>query len=172
MTVGPCGSTPACPSNPNQGNYNTGAACSFSINCSDLGSGMKTISMPFTSGTTISQLSLGDAHGCALAQGGSNSYIGCWGANPLGQLGNGTTTGVGAGSGDFGSSFSFAFKPSDISSSVVPIQIATGSNHTCTVLSNNTVKCWGEGGTYHSNGSSADTGSTRGASVSVIYSGN
>jgi alpha-tubulin suppressor-like RCC1 family protein len=72
-------------------------------------------------------VSAGGSHTCALF--GSGTVV-CWGSNTYGQLGNGTST------------FNTAPAASPL---LVPVAtaVASGGNHTCALLSNGTVKCWG-----------------------------
>ncbi|AKL72967.1 Regulator of chromosome condensation (RCC1) repeat [Actinobacteria bacterium IMCC26256] len=84
-------------------------------------------------------ISVGGEHGCAVLPDGS---VRCWGSNTYGQLGNGTkVASVGA-----------AVVASGITNAV---DVAAGMNHTCALLSDQTIKCWG-------NYSSGQTGQTPG----------
>jgi alpha-tubulin suppressor-like RCC1 family protein len=79
------------------------------------------------------QLAAGENHTCALLGGGS---VRCWGQNGFGQLGYGNTANVG---------------DNETPGSVSPvslggnaIQITAGSGHTCALLAEGNVRCWGQ----------------------------
>jgi hypothetical protein len=69
----------------------------------------------------------GLAHTCALTKTGQAS---CWGANDLGQLGD-------------GSSADSSNVPVNVAGITTAIELATGDNHTCAVLTDSSVACWG-----------------------------
>jgi cysteine-rich repeat protein len=83
-------------------------------------------------GNAITQVATGINHTCALDMGG-NVY--CWGAAASGQLGYGNTNVIG---------------DNEAPGSVGPVPIggqarklALGANHSCALLTNDTVRCWG-----------------------------
>jgi alpha-tubulin suppressor-like RCC1 family protein len=80
-------------------------------------------------------LASGDAHTCALI---SNGEVRCWGANDFGQLGYGNTNAVGD---DEDPSTAGAVALGNEAKA-----IAAGASHTCAVLVNGLVRCWGNGG--------------------------
>ncbi len=85
-------------------------------------------------GGTAVAIAAGYHHTCALLATGA---VRCWGDNTYGQLGYNTTTSVGDGSG-----------PSIQSAGDVPlggtaVAITAGGQHTCALLSNGAVRCWG-----------------------------
>ena len=79
-------------------------------------------------------LTAGYDHACALLSDGS---LRCWGGNIHGQLGNGTT--ADPTTGPPGSAVIVAV--TGIASAVT---VATGAYHTCAVLSDGSVHCWGQ----------------------------
>ena len=83
-------------------------------------------SMPM--GRNAIEISAGSYHTCTLLDDGS---IRCWGSNSFGQLGDGTTiertTPITV----------------DLGSGVSAIGVSSGESHTCAVLTDNRVKCWG-----------------------------
>ncbi len=76
---------------------------------------------------TITQLSVGDLHNCALTTNGTY----CWGYNGFGELGNGTT---------ITSTVPVAVNTGAISGSVS--RVIAGGGHTCALASGNAY-CWG-----------------------------
>lgn len=90
------------------------------------------------SGRTALALSAGDAHTCAILD---NATIKCWGFGASGRLGSGATNNVGDGAGEMGNSLGIV----DVGASRTARVISAGIAHTCAVLDNSTVKCWGDG---------------------------
>ncbi len=81
------------------------------------------------------QVTAGDAHTCALLDDGN---VKCWGLNSSGQLGQGNTTTLGDGDGEM------LFLPTvDLGAGRTATAVAAGGSHTCALLDNGTVKCWG-----------------------------
>ena len=76
---------------------------------------------------SISRVTAGTAHTCALDVDG-NVY--CWGDRTYGQLG-GSASGM------------VARTPQAVTLPAPAIQISAGDRHTCAVLNDGTVKCWG-----------------------------
>jgi alpha-tubulin suppressor-like RCC1 family protein len=119
--------------------------------------------------TKVLDLQAGSGHTCVLLKGTDSSganvlprganQIRCWGDNTKGQLGIGTTGGnFGGAAGDPAKivandgtekpvSFTapgpllerlFSGKP------LMPVALTTGAKHTCALLNDNTVRCWGD----------------------------
>jgi Regulator of chromosome condensation (RCC1) repeat len=80
----------------------------------------------------VTQLALGDGHGCALKRDGT---MACWGRNDHGQLGNGTTNAAAA-------------AVPVVDDHGMPVAgvtaITAGAAHTCALKGDRTVVCWGD----------------------------
>ena len=83
-------------------------------------------------------LDLGTAHTCVVLD---NSTAKCFGLGSSGQLGYGATTTLGDGAGEMGD----ALAAIDFGTDRTATMIATGASHSCALLDNSTVKCWGLG---------------------------
>ncbi len=91
----------------------------------DLGSGRRAVAI--TAGTT---------HTCALFDDGA---VKCWGLNPSGELGLGDALERGDAADDLGN----ALPAINMGSGRRAVAIAAGGDHTCALLDNGSVKCWG-----------------------------
>lgn len=79
-------------------------------------------------GGLVAALAAGANHTCALLQSGA---VQCWGDNTNGQLGDGSTTARNV--------------PTAVTGLAGPVKaIATGSDHTCAILTDGRVQCWGD----------------------------
>jgi alpha-tubulin suppressor-like RCC1 family protein len=74
-------------------------------------------------------ISAGMSHTCALLSEGS---VRCWGENSDGQLGDGT------------GSFHRSYVPVKVSGLSGAVAVSTGWNHTCALLADGTIRCWGK----------------------------
>jgi alpha-tubulin suppressor-like RCC1 family protein len=90
-------------------------------------SGFSVVPVPTSALKGVTQISLGDQHGCALLTGGT---VRCWGDDQQGQLGDGA--GIPSGT---------PTMVSGITGGVTAI--AAGGMHTCAVASGGAVQCWG-----------------------------
>ena len=88
---------------------------------------------------TAKSLACGSQHTCAVL---SDDTIKCWGLNDMGQLGQGSKTAIGDGPGDMGD----ALVAVDLGTGLTAKSVSGGSDHTCAVLSDATIKCWGDSG--------------------------
>jgi alpha-tubulin suppressor-like RCC1 family protein len=83
-------------------------------------------------GGVVKQIAAGGSHTCALL---ANGTVRCWGRNANGQLGTGNTAAVGD------NERPSTVNPVNVGRAVT--QIAAGTNHTCALLDDGTVRCWG-----------------------------
>ncbi len=90
-------------------------------------------------GRTAKAIAVGGVHSCALLD---NDTVKCWGSNVLGQLGQGDTTRRGDDPGEMGANLLAV----DLGAGRTARAIAAKSAHTCALLDDNTVKCWGSNG--------------------------
>jgi alpha-tubulin suppressor-like RCC1 family protein len=88
-------------------------------------------------GRTATAIAAGNHHTCAILD---NESVKCWGSNASGQLGLGNTINRGDGSNQMGDNLTAI----DLGSGRTAKVIATGGSHTCAILDNASLKCWGE----------------------------
>lgn len=96
--------------------------------------------VPLPGGASAVAISVGHSHACALLTSGS---ITCWGNNTWGQLGYGNTN-------DIGDNETPAQNPVHGGLTYLPagrtaVAVAAGDFHTCALLDNGQVTCWGDG---------------------------
>jgi alpha-tubulin suppressor-like RCC1 family protein len=106
-------------------------------------------------GVQESTAETGDSHTCAVTV---NGKVKCWGWNVFGQLGDGSTIDSHVPVAVIG------FTGSEESTTAV--RVSAGGLHSCAVLVNGTVKCWGD----NASGQLGD-GSTTPSTVPVLVSG-
>ena len=82
------------------------------------------------------QIAAGTNHYCALSVQG---LVKCWGYNNYGQLGQENNSQQGHQSNDMGESLAFT----NLGTNLTATQIVAGSEHTCALISDGSVKCWG-----------------------------
>jgi alpha-tubulin suppressor-like RCC1 family protein len=87
-------------------------------------------------GRTARAVSAGSGQTCALLD---NAAVKCWGANGFGQLGLGDALAHGSGAGEMGDNLPTV----DLGTGRTATAITAGVLHTCALLDNGTVKCWG-----------------------------
>ena len=83
-------------------------------------------------------ISAGEGHACALDN--SSGMVKCWGMGSY--LGLGGTNNKGDDANEMGSNLGFV----DLGTGRTATAIASGRYHTCAILDNASVKCWGDGG--------------------------
>ena len=89
------------------------------------------------SGRTARAIAAGGHHTCAVLD---NGRIKCWGDNRSGQLGVADADTRGFGPGQMGDALPYV----ELGSNRTVRAIAAGFEHTCAVLDNGRVKCWGD----------------------------
>ena len=107
-------------------------------------------------GSNAIAIATGKAHSCAILSGGT---VKCWGSNLNGELGDGTITDRHA-------------PVSVLGLSAAAVAISAGALHTCAVLNNGKIQCWGFNGNGQlGNGTTVRTGVNPPVMVSNISSG-
>ena len=92
-------------------------------------------------GRTATAIAAGNFHTCAILD---NSSIKCWGRNDSGQLGIGDTGNRGDGSHASGLvQMGDRLPIVDLGAGRTARAISAGDRHTCAVLDNASIKCWG-----------------------------
>ncbi|MEM9494213.1 MAG: hypothetical protein AAGC55_34020, partial [Myxococcota bacterium] len=83
-------------------------------------------------GGTVTQLALGNQHSCALM---ANNTVRCWGYNHNAQLGIGSYERIGDNEP--------ASAGGELALGGPAVQVVTGTHHSCALLADSTVRCWG-----------------------------
>lgn len=86
---------------------------------------------------TASEITVGGSQSCAILD---NGELKCWGSNGDGELGVGDTNDRGDEAGEMGDDLPAV----DLGTNRTAATVAAGSEHTCALLDNGEVKCWGE----------------------------
>ena len=87
------------------------------------------------SGAKVKAVAIGDSHECAILD---NSTLKCWGSGAEGKLGLGSTDDKGSAAGTMGDAL-----PTVYLEGHGVRQVAVGSYHTCVIVDDGTLKCWG-----------------------------
>jgi alpha-tubulin suppressor-like RCC1 family protein len=90
-------------------------------------------------GRAAKMISAGRYHTCAVLD---DDSVKCWGANDQGQLGLRGTSNRGDGPGEMGDKLDAV----DLGTGRTAKTISAGDHHTCAVLDDDSVKCWGMNG--------------------------
>ena len=90
----------------------------------------------FPTGRTAVAISAGSYHTCALLDDGT---VRCWGFGGNGRLGYGATFSVGD------NELPVSLAPVALGAGRTAVAISAGADHTCAVLDNGAVRCWGAG---------------------------
>lgn len=89
-------------------------------------------------GRTVAQITVGAYHTCALLD---DATVKCWGSGASGQLGYGNPNDRGGAFGEMGNNLPVV----DLGTGRTALQISAGFDHTCAILDDASVKCWGLG---------------------------
>jgi len=108
--------------------------------------------------TDATAISVGNEHACALLASGQ---IDCWGWNYYGQLGNGGTTGPDCGG-------LCTATPVQVSGIENAVAVSAGDQHSCALLANGQVDCWGNNSTDHEGDLGDGTSTSSSTPVHVI----
>lgn len=103
----------------------------------ELGNALASVRLDTADARTVVALSARKDHKCAILDDGS---IKCWGGNALGQLGYGDTTNRGASATQLGD----ALQAISLGAGRKATRVAVGPSHTCALLDDGRVKCWGD----------------------------
>lgn len=88
-------------------------------------------------GRTAKTVALGGDHGCAILD---NGALKCWGSNAAGELGLGDGRDRGLDLNDMGDNLPAV----DLGTGRTATLIVAGELHTCALLDDSSVKCWGD----------------------------
>jgi cysteine-rich repeat protein len=89
-------------------------------------------------GKKAKAITAGYYHACALL---NDDSVKCWGYNAYGDLGVGKTSPLGDASGEMGD----ALPVVDLGTMKTALAVGAGAHHTCALLNDESVKCWGRG---------------------------
>ena len=87
-------------------------------------------------------LAVGGDHSCVLYD---NNWVKCWGKGNYGQLGQGDTSDIGSGGGISlnGTAPLQILSEDEMAAGLRITNIAAGGDHSCALISNGKIKCWG-----------------------------
>jgi alpha-tubulin suppressor-like RCC1 family protein len=122
---------PIC--NPDSSNY-----IGPTFTCSNMmaGSWIPLGSIPL--GSAAKEITVGNNFACVILTGGT---VKCWGANDVGQLGQGDNVNRAYDNAHVGDIS--AMPAVDLGTGRMALKISAGSQHVCALLDNGSVKCWG-----------------------------
>ena len=118
----------------NKGQLGQGSANNIGDSSSEMGSNLQAVSLGTSK--TATQISAGHSHTCALL---SDGNVKCWGDGHDGRLGQGNASYVGLKPNQMGDNL----PPINLGTNLTATSISAGGDHTCALLNNGQVKCWG-----------------------------
>ena len=116
------------------GQIGSGGTASLGDSPAEMGDALLTVNLG--TGRTARAVSTGTAHTCVLLD---DATIKCFGEGDAGRLGRGSTADVGRTAASMGN----ALLPINLGAGRTAKAIATGAAHTCALLDDDSVKCWG-----------------------------
>ena len=128
--------TVKCWGNGGSGRLGQGSTDTIGDSTAERGDGLPTVDLG--TGRTATAIAAGQQYTCALLDDGT---VKCWGNNSSGQLGQGNTDDIGDNPGEMGDNLPAV----DLGTGRTATAISAGSSHTCALLDDGTVKCWGSG---------------------------
>ena len=123
-----------CFGSSSSGQIGSGGTASLGDAPAEMGNALLPVNLG--TGRTVRAVSTGTAHTCALLDDGT---VKCFGEGDGGRLGRGSTTDAGRSAASMGN----ALLPINLGTGRTAKAIATGAAHTCALLDDDSVKCWG-----------------------------
>jgi alpha-tubulin suppressor-like RCC1 family protein len=104
----------------------------------------------------VVDIAAGDYHTCAITRRDEGAQVYCWGRNNQGQLGIGQSSTAATYDPQLVQGLPEAGPDNTYGTSddITPISIETGGSHTCVVMSDGSVRCWGDNSKYQAGNSS------------------
>jgi len=116
------------------GRLGLGASTSIGDHANEMGDTLPAVDLG--TGRTATAITAANRHTCALLDTGQ---VKCWGYNLYGQLGLGSTTNLGDSANEMGDDLPTV----DLGTGRTATAVTAGRDHTCALLDDGTVKCWG-----------------------------
>lgn len=120
------------------GNGQLGLGSTAAVGDSSLEVGGANAFVNLGTGRTVTKFSTGASHACAILD---NNTLKCWGNGANGRLGYGNTTSKGDNANEMGDNL----LPVDLGTGRYATSVVAAGSHTCALLDNASVKCWGSG---------------------------
>ncbi|HMV67190.1 MAG TPA: hypothetical protein PKA64_10095, partial [Myxococcota bacterium] len=118
------------------GQLGIGNVTTIGDSAAELGNALQAVNLG--AGRTAVEVATGLTHACALLD---NGTVRCWGSQAFGEIGTGGTVNIGDQAGEVGDP---TLDPVvDLGAGRTAIAIDAGDSHTCAILDNGQVKCWG-----------------------------
>lgn len=118
----------------NSGQLGLGHSNNIGDDTGEMGNNLPAVDLG--TGRIAISVAAGGDHTCAILD---NGLLKCWGGNAYGQLGLESRLNIGNDLGEMGDNL----QPVDLGSGRTALKVALGKYHTCALLDNRTVKCWG-----------------------------